>query len=247
MGETFGYCTRLSQDVTGQINWGTFGINLIATGDYMNSPSMGGIHVALMGDPTLRMIYLSDPPTALSASVGTNTVILTWHAPTIKVPGYNIYRADATGDTLLQINKSLVTTTAYIDSLPLKDSNIYVVRAAELTTTPSGSWWNESGGVMQGVNVTPSGVAEAPVTQNQLTVRQDGLFLDISVAEQTSLSMRLSIVDMAGREIAILADGSFSPGVYNYHFGTAALPSGAYFVRMVNSDGVQTAKVALIR
>lgn len=59
--------------------------------------------------------------------------------------------------------------------------------------------------------------------------------------------MRLSIIDIAGREIALLADGEFSPGVYNYHFSTAALPSGAYFVRMVNPDGVQSAKVALIR
>jgi hypothetical protein len=254
MGQTFGYCTRLSQDATGgflytidPVGSGTPVIQFFDTSAYMFSPSMNGVHVALMGDPTLRMIYLSDPPTALSASVGGSAVTLTWHAPSVKVPGYNIYRADATGDTLLQINKSLVTTTAYIDSLPLPDSNIYVVRAAELTTTPSGSWWNESGGVTQGVKVIPAGVAELPAVQNQLTVRQDGAFLDISVAEQTSSSMRLSIIDMAGREIALLADGEFSPGVYNYHFSTAALPSGAYFVRMVNPDGVQSAKVALIR
>jgi hypothetical protein len=247
MGETFGYCTRLSQDVTGQINWGTIGINLIMTSDYMNSPSMQGVHVALMGDPTLRMIYLSAPPTALSASLGINAVKLTWNAPSIKVPGYNIYRADATGDTLLQINTALVTATTFTDSLPLVDSNIYVVRAAELTTTPSGSWWNESGGVTQGVKITLASVAETSATQNQLTVNLKGAFLDISVAEQTSSSMRLSIVDIAGREIAVVADGSFSPGVYNYHFGTAQLASGAYFVRMVSPDGVQSAKVALIR
>jgi hypothetical protein len=247
MGETFGYCTRLSQDVTGDINWATIGTKFALTGDYMVSPSMNGVHVALMGDPTLRMTYLSTPPNGLSASVGINSVKLTWFSPSTKVPGYNIYRADATGDTLLQINTSLVTTTTFTDSLPLADSNIYVVRAAALTTTPSGSWWNESGGVTLGVNVAPSSVAEVPAPQNELTVRQDGDFLDVSVAEQTASSMHLSIVDIAGREIAVLADGSFSPGVYNYHFGTSSLPSGAYLVRMVNADGVQSAKVALIR
>ncbi len=247
MGETFGFCTRLSQDVTGQINWGTIGLNFHLVSDYMVSPSVGGVHVALMGDPTLRMQYLSAPPTALSASLGTNAVTLTWDAPPIKVPGYNIYRADVTGDTLLKINKSLVTTTTFTDSLPLNDSNIYVVRAAELTTTPSGSWWNESGGVMLGVNVAPSSVAEVPTPQNELSVHLDGDFLDVSVTEQNISSMRLSIVDISGREIAVLADGSFSPGVSNYHYGTSQLASGTYFVRMVNPDGVQSAKIALIR
>ncbi len=251
MGETFGYCTRLSQDVTGQINWGTLGVNFLLTSDYMVSPSMGGVHVALMGDPTLRMIYLCNPPTGLSASLGTNSVKLTWNAPS-NLPatgavGYNIYRSDAAGDTLLQINTSLVTGTAFTDAAPLADSNIYVVRAAELTTTPSGSWWNESGGVMQGVNITLAGVAETPAAQNELTVHQDGEFLDISINEMTSSAVRLSLLDVAGRETLVVADGPLSPGVYNYHFSTAALPSGAYFVRMASPDGMQTAKVAIIR
>lgn len=247
IGETFGYCTRLSQDVTGQIDWAKLGISFALVSDYMISPSTNGVHVALMGDPTLRMVYLSAPPTALSASVGTNQVKLQWSAPSTKVPGYNIYRSNATGDTLLQINTSLVTETNYTDLSPLSDSNIYVVRAAQLITTPSGSWWNESGGVTQGVNVAPSGVAEAPLAQNTLTVRENGEFLNISVSEEASSSMRISVVDIAGREIAIVADGTFAPGVYNYHFGTSALPSGAYFVRMASPEGVQSAKVALVR
>jgi hypothetical protein len=247
MGETFGYCSRLSQNVTGNVNWGILGFKLISTGDYMESPSMGGVHVALMGDPTLRMQYLSDPPTALSASMGVNSVQLSWQAPSIKVPGYNIYRTDATGDTLLLINTVPVTTTTFTDLSPLNDSNIYIVRATELTTTSSGSWWNESGGATLGVKIMLEGVSEAPVAQNQLTVQQNGAFLDIRVAEQNSSSMRLTLVDIAGREIAVLADGSFSPGVYNYHYGTASLATGAYFVRMVTPDGVQSAKVAVLR
>jgi hypothetical protein len=247
MGETFGFCTKISQDDTGSVNWAILGTKLVCTSDYMVSPSVGGVHIALMGDPTLRMQYLSDPPTALSASIGVNDVTLTWHAPSVKVPGYNIYRADATGDTLLLINSAPVTSTTFTDNAPLNDSNIYVVRATQLATTPSGSWWNESGGVTQGVKITLAGVADAPTAQNKLTVHQDGEFLDISVDEQNASPMRLSIIDMAGREIAIIADGSFSPGVYNYLFGTAALPSGGYFVRMIGHNGVQSAKVALVR
>ncbi|HET6402776.1 MAG TPA: hypothetical protein VFH95_15435 [Candidatus Kapabacteria bacterium] len=247
MGETFGYCTRLSQDVTGQINWGTIGVNFLLLSDYMVSPSMNGVHVALMGDPTLRMEYLSDPPTALSASVTGNSVKLTWNAPSIKVPGYTIYRAGATGDTLLQINTSPVTGTAFTDMSPLADSNIYVVRAAKLTTTPSGSWWNESGGVTLGVKVTLAGVAESNLPPSELTIRQAPGFLDIHASETHATSAHLGIVDETGREVVIVHDGPMTPGKYNYRVNTSAMPSGAYFVRLVGTDGIKVAKIVIVR
>ncbi|HEY3875028.1 MAG TPA: hypothetical protein VGM92_06100 [Candidatus Kapabacteria bacterium] len=247
IGETFGYCARLSQDVTGVIDWGTIGVNFISYSDYMVSPSVGGVHVALMGDPTLRMQYLSDPPTSLLASAQNGSVMLTWKAPQVKVPGYNIYRADATGDTLLRINTSPVSGTAFTDIAPLLDSNIYVVRAAELTTTPSGSWWNESGGPSVGVNVAASSVAESVPTAPQLLVQQNGAFIDVRVTEATETAMHLTLVDMAGRTVLSIADGTIASGVYHYHLSTTSLAAGAYFIRLASIGDLLTAKVAIVR
>ncbi len=235
MGQTFGYCELLTQND---------GLQWL---DYILGYQMAGVHIALMGDPTLRMEYLSGPPTALSASVTGNTVKLTWDAPTIKVPGYNIYRSDASGDTLMQINTSLVTGTSFTDMSPLNDSNIYVVRAAALTTTPSGSWWNESGGVTQGVKVTLASVAESNPAPSELTVRQEAGLLDIHVSEPQATSVQLGFVDETGREVEIVKDGPMAPGEYNYRVNTSAMASGVYFVRLAGSDGIKVERVLIIR
>ncbi|HZK77178.1 MAG TPA: fibronectin type III domain-containing protein, partial [Candidatus Kapabacteria bacterium] len=248
MGETFGFCTKLTQNVAETPLFVTNDRkHLIFLSDYIWSLSMSSVHIALMGDPTLRMTYLSAPPTSLSASIEGNTVKLTWQAPSLSVPGYNIYRSNATGDTLLQINTSLVTATTFTDLSPLADSNIYVVRAAALTTTPSGSWWNESGGVTQGVKVTLSGVAESNSAPNELTVRQEPGYLDIHISETNATTAHLGIVDETGREINIVHDGPMTPGEYNYRISTSSMTSGGYFVRLVSSDGIQVEKVAIIR
>jgi hypothetical protein len=249
MGETFGYCAKLTQNVAdGPIYVTNDRKRLIFESDYIWSLSMSSIHVALMGDPTLRMQYLSDPPSALSASESGNSVKLTWNHPKITVPGYNIYRADATGDTLIQINTSPVTITQFTDPAPLADSNIYVVRAAQLTTTPSGSYWNESGGVTQSIKVTLAGVAEASeATPPQLAVTRDGDFLDIAVHTDASSPVRLSIVDAAGREVSIVANAALAPGSYSYRQDVASFPSGVYFVRMVTSTGVTASKTLITR
>src|SRR5581483_67767 len=238
MGQTFGYCAKFTQNVPeGPLYITNDRKHLLFASDYIWSLSMSGVHVALMGDPTLRMEYLSEPPSALSASVLANAVKLTWNAPSKSVPGYNIYRAAHTGDTLIEINTSLVTGTSFTDPAPMNDSDIYVVRAAELTTTPSGSWWNESGGVSQGVTVTLSGVAQQPSVPDELTLHVEGGFLDIHVSRTESDAIHLGIIDETGREVARIVDGWAPTGEYNYRVSTAAYPAGVYFARLVSASG----------
>ncbi len=234
MGQTFGYCTKLTQDD------GVYSL------DYVQGIAMGGVHVALMGDPTLRMQYPSDPPQALSASVvNGNSVKLTWSAPTLNQMSYNVYRAHATGDTLVMITPSPISTTSYTDNAPLKDSNIYVIRAVTLTTSPSGSYWNESGGISQGVVVPLAGVAPLAEDRPALRVTSDNGSITIHVSENIASAGRLSIVDLRGREVATVMDGVLSPGEYNYKVNTGAYMSGAYFVRLVTSGGIETAKILI--
>ncbi len=232
LGETFGYCARITQND---------GIN----GDYVQpciDPS--GIHLALMGDPTLRMKYLSAPPTALTASLDLNSSLkLTWTAPAIHVPGYNIYRAKSSSDTLIKLNSSPVTATNFTDAAPMNNSSIYVVRAVALTTTPSGSYYLESGGATKGVKLTLAGVANVAQANTTLSATRIGESLNINVSEVTSDNARLSIVDAAGREIAVLTNAPLSPGSYNYSVNTEAYASGVYFVRLVGSQGIKTAKL----
>jgi hypothetical protein len=140
MGETIGYAARVSQN-----NSGTY--------FYGYGPS---IHVALMGDPTLRM-HVVAPPANVSVAAGAGTATVSWTASADTVAGYHVYRAASSQGPFTRLTTSLVTGTSFVDPAASPAAPVYLVRAVRLETTPSGSYWNASTGA------SPGGVVTAPV------------------------------------------------------------------------------------
>jgi hypothetical protein len=60
-------------------------------------------------------------------------------------------------------------------------------------------------------------------------------------------TVRLSVFDINGREIAILANGKELAGVHAVTFDASTMASGAYFIRIVAGDFVGTRKMELIK
>jgi len=58
---------------------------------------------------------------------------------------------------------------------------------------------------------------------------------------------RLSVHDLAGREVALLADGLQEAGAHQVVFDAAALPSGVYFARLEADGRVATQKLLLVK
>lgn len=58
---------------------------------------------------------------------------------------------------------------------------------------------------------------------------------------------RLSVHDLAGREVALLADGLQEAGAHQVVFDAAALPSGVYFARLEANGRVATQKLLLVK
>jgi len=128
------------------------GTSVLAT---QNSRSNGGIyldngpqlvHVALMGDPTLRMHMAVGPPSAFALTED-NTVIINWNpAGGINIQGYNIYRStDQFGDYEL-LNLNPVNATTYTDIPPSNGTYYYLIRTVVLEFSASGSYFNLSAG-----------------------------------------------------------------------------------------------------
>ncbi|MFA6235498.1 MAG: T9SS type A sorting domain-containing protein [Bacteroidota bacterium] len=59
--------------------------------------------------------------------------------------------------------------------------------------------------------------------------------------------VRLSVVDMAGREVAVLVDGFHDPGKYQTQFRPSSLPTGAYLYVLTSSAISEARKLKLIR
>jgi len=140
LGENIGYGVLLSQNT--------------AT-DWVQDTTYGGrlIHIALMGDPSLRM-HVVAPVQNMTAVEDNANAVVNWTASTDDVLGYHIYRKVAGDDYFERVNDELITATTYTDPCLIYQTQYeYMVRAMTLENSASGSYYNLSQGVMGDVTI----------------------------------------------------------------------------------------------
>ena len=152
MGKPIGFSTRVSQNNNSYYN----------VPGYPNLPnSRRGVHMALMGDPSLRMKIVA-PPANFSVTTNTNGATLSWSAaPEPSLLGYAIYRAANPAGPFARLNTSFLTGLTYTDSGAAGSGYTYLLRAVKLEVTPSGSYQNAS----QGIFPTAAGGRSALATE----------------------------------------------------------------------------------
>lgn len=131
---------------------GTIGESTILTQNNRNPGAlyngmnfMNGIHIALLGDPTLKHHYVKPPKNLFTILKDSAHVNLTWSVSGETVLGYNIYKRKLKDINYVKLNNTIVNTASFDDScVSSPDTFIYQVRAVLLETTPSGSYYNES-------------------------------------------------------------------------------------------------------
>jgi hypothetical protein len=112
-----------------------------------------GIHIALMGDPTLRLHPVAPPANVHGIDAG-NGVQLTWSGSTDNILGYHVYRASSPSGPFVRLTSSVLNETTFTDSTINPGFYRYMVRAVKLQLTFSGSYLNPSQGIYASVNVT---------------------------------------------------------------------------------------------
>jgi hypothetical protein len=134
LGEPIGYSTRLTQ-------------NNRVNGLYRNQQNncAGQIHIALMGDPTLRM-HTVTPPTNLGCVFEKDAADLSWDASPDSIVGYHVYRAKHAEGPYVRLTAAPVETCAFKDTRS-ETGDSYMVRAVKLETSASGTYYNGSQGI----------------------------------------------------------------------------------------------------
>ena len=132
LGETIGYSTRLTQseNLLGPFN---IGVN--------------EMHVSLMGDPTLRLHPLSPPRNLRTLEGSTGTILLRWDAAMEPVAGYHIYVSSSPVGPFRRLTSVPVAGKRFSVANPSR-TKTYMVRAVKMESTPSGTYLNQSQGVM---------------------------------------------------------------------------------------------------
>jgi PKD repeat protein len=139
LGQTIGYCATISANSTRSL--------------YHSDYSSNGVHMALLGDPSLRLHPIT-PASNPSASATCNNITVKWiNSTDTGIFEHRIYRAASADGRYELIGSAL--TDSFVDAAPLLGDNYYMVRAARLQHTPSGTYFNTSLGVMANTNYQP--------------------------------------------------------------------------------------------
>ena len=169
MGEPIGYSALLTQNNKTN-NVGIYPPQINA--------GFGQVHIALMGDPSLRM-HIVKPPTSLSGTAGANGVALTWQKSTDpEVIGCYIYKASSAAGPFTRISgNDPIATTMFTDASGSAES-VYMARALKLEQTPAGSYYNLSQGAFYPDSAGASGRPETPRNLAVSTINQGGITLN---------------------------------------------------------------------
>jgi len=130
LGATIGSVTRLTQN-----NRDLY----VPTGKFTH-----GVHVALMGDPTLRLHRVL-PPSGLSSKPDGSKLLLSWTASPEADVSYHVYHAPDEKGPFARLTESPLRETRY--STDSAKPGIYMIRALRLETGASGSYFNLSQGL----------------------------------------------------------------------------------------------------
>jgi hypothetical protein len=224
-GETIGAAARLTQNNSG--------------GLYRNqiNSAAAGVHVALMGDPTLRL-HVVAPPGTLTGSANLASVTLNWAPSPDAELGYHVYRSESPNGPFTRVTSSPVGGTTFSETGVPAGTATYMVRAVKLETAGSGSYTNASQGVFWNIGSSPS--------QN----------LD-AIPPSISLVTPLQNATVSGSDVAISADAADNTGVAGVQFkldgrdlgsedlaapfeipwNTTTVPNGPHLLTAVARDG----------
>jgi hypothetical protein len=234
LGENIGYAARLTQN-----NYYSF-TGTDALGYVFNSaPTF--IHIALMGDPSLRLHPIK-PPVSVQANPSADSmkVLLSWQASP-DAEGYVVVRARNLYGPYKQVARLTTADTLWTDPSPDNGMNYYMVRAMRLEQTPSGSYYNVSLGLSDSA-FSKSFNASAPaqqLTQPVLTVYPNPTSGLVYVwHEHTPFALNARVYDLQGR---LVLSKQLQAEDNSLHIAQA----GIYILKLSSGDMEQYKKIVV--
>ena len=224
LGKHIGYGARITQNNSNEYFNGNF------------NASYRGVHIALIGDPTLTMIPVK-PVKNVKATSQNGKVTLTW-SPSPDATQYEIYRIDTVNRTYIPVNTSgdcqtLIADTFFVDECNWSSGDyIYGVLAATGTTTPSGMYVNRSLLTTAVVNHINDVVKKA---FNEMIFYPNPTNSYLYIRNSNIKSGIWKVIDVSSRLVKTLTSSNLSEGI-----NLEGLENGLYLVSISDNAGYQT-------
>jgi hypothetical protein len=235
LGEPAGYCAKITQN---------------NSGEYVYNYAARFVHIGLMGDPTLRL-YPVMPPSALviNTSIQTNSTQLMWHHSADPTKdGYQIFRSNVKVGPFSLLATLPKEDSTYRDNTPLDSINYYFVHAYRLERSPSGTYYNLSGGTWGQSNPLVNGVTtNTDQPKDMLAILETQISSQVTLSLSRSADVRLTLVDATGKILSEIVNKPLSEGEYRFDVSHTKLASGIYFVRAIGMKTPLTAKMLVVK
>lgn len=247
LGGTIGASLLLSQNNSSNLNGqlGTFVPNLVLYSNGATLASIGerSVHIALIGDPTLRAIMEPVPPvlTALATIKQQNTIYVSW-TDVQNADGYMVARSVNAGKFEF-ITSMPITAVSLTDTIVNDGTVRYQVYACGLRTTASGSYYDIGRPAEASVNTTdvtdPIGqpLSDALRVWPQPASSNASLHLVLPVG---TLVVSVRIIDVSGATVWGADRIPTSAGTAQLELPASQLATGRYTIVVETATGVST-------
>ncbi len=218
LGFTIGYGTRLTQNNTTEFFNGNF------------NGSANAVHIALMGDPTLRLFPISPPQNLTYEDMG-NQMVLRWQA--VAGASYHVYRIDSAQKSIQRLTEQPITDNFFTVN-KFSGKQIYSVRAVVWQKTGGGTFLNQSAGALLTTDFA-TGMEEKPQARVYPNPSQGNFRILASISP-----VAVRLLDIAGR----IVETDFQDG----ELQVPSAPSGLYILEIVWPSGeISSQKVVINR
>ncbi len=222
LGENIGFSTWWSQNNDG----GIYGPSDVGINQW--------VHVALMGDLTLRNQYIKPATNLVITHTALHGANLSWTASAdASVLGYYVYRATSEFGNYQKIS-GMVTTLTFHDTVGSDGLKFYMVRPVKLQTTPSGAYYNLGIGITDSATVSFNHVAVENVSVSfdfNLYPNPASNVINVAIDAQATSTATLSLVNIKGERFAT-ATKQIQQGANVFSLQVADLPAGIYTVQV---------------
>jgi len=245
IGENIGYCTRLSQNNLDE----TFYLNPRNNKGYSQNYNPTSIHLALMGDPSLRLHpVLPVTNLALTTINQQRHVVLTWNrSADVNITSYRVYRSNARNGVYSLLGTVQATDSTYTDGTALDGVNYYQVKAVKLESSFSGTYYNTSLGAMDTISARRYVGISDMNGDSYFTLypnpAADEFYIKAAVE---NASITVSLFDINGHAVRTAEFGHVQ-STQSVKMDVAGLANGVYYVQIKDASRSTTQKLVLMR
>ena len=222
LGENIGYSTKLTQS------------NYADTYETTSLYGHRGVHIALMGDPTLRM-HVLEPVENIQAVQENSDINLSWNEVS-EAEGYFVYRLKDFYSKAELISEGIVEETSFTDKSPLPGKNIYMVKTTAMEKTNTGYFRNTGTGQFTEITYLPEVLTEG----GKAGIYPNPVKEELNIAFKLDEPQEVKIIfydsegKRTGKEISRYAAENYN--IFTKNLKEMQLSGGVCFVKIKSSD-----------